>query len=136
MSHPTKQYNNIGDVHREDRETQRFGLTEKGEVAVRTLTEISFASVDDSASATIDVVPSNTEVAFLLPDGIKKIKIRSRKITRLRVAWEENETANDGKYISVPLGGWYSLDGIDTQNKTIYLRSNKPNTKLEVEIWS
>ena len=136
MSHPVKKYNDICEVHREVREMQKFGLTEDGKVALRTLTEISFASVDDTASITIDVVPSNTEVAFVLPDGIKKLIIRSRKITRLRISWEAGETANDGNYISVPLGGVYTKDGINTENKTIYIRSNKSNTKLEVEAWS
>lgn len=136
MVSPTRTYNNISEVHREDREHQVFDLNDKGEVVYRTKAELSFADVDAPEIIIVDAVGANIEVAKLLPDGAKKIKIRSRTVTRMRLAWEATETKDEGKYISIGQGGCYNLEGIKTKGNIVYLRTNKSNVKIEIEVWT
>jgi len=135
MSSSERTFTDIKDVTFDQREMQIYTLTDDGKVAKRTVTEISFADVDTPEILIADAVAANTEVAFVLPDGIKKLKIRARTIVKMRIAWTATETKNNGKYLSVGQGGVYSNEGIKTKGNTIYLRTNKSNIKIEIECW-
>ena len=74
----------------------------------------------------------NTELNKSLSGNLKKIIVRSRKLTTIRIAFTPNGTADSGaganKYIEIPEGGYLSLDPLNFTGKTLYYRTDKART--------
>ena len=126
----------------EDLEQAKFFLTLLNRVAVRVGAEydtpVNTKSVDiinDYVISKVDV-PVNTEVEIELPINTKMVFIKTRKISRLRVATIAGETEDDKAYSSRGKGGSFSQGrtNIPVGTKKLYCRVTTSDNIREVLI--
>ena len=76
--------------------------------------------------------PEN-EFTQVLTNGVKKLMIKCRGNSRIRFTFASGESGT--KYITIPAGCTYSVDNVDLQNKTLYMRCNTASEIVEIEEW-
>lgn len=83
---------------------------------------------------TLEAPLATDEVSFAIPNGTKQYTVRSRE-SGFRLAFVEDETADNGAYISVARGSVYGSDRLDTIAMTLYLRATKDAQVFEITTW-
>lgn len=80
----------------------------------------------------ISIPIKDTEVEVVLPEDFKAYILKSRKVSRLKIAFIEGGTNDD--WFTIPLGGYWT-ETRKTQNNKLYVQSNKDDTILEVVVY-
>lgn len=78
----------------------------------------------------ISVLLANTEVSQALATGTKKITIKVRGNSTLKLSF-----SSGGPYITIPQGATWSNDGLNF-NGTLYFQTTKPSQIVEIEEWT
>lgn len=123
-----------------DKEFNKFveSPTRPGEPAIEVVATIDVTN--DIEVSTTPVIynksapTANTEVSQLLTDGTKKFLIRVRGNANLQLAFTSTESGS--KFISVPAGSSYSVEGLNLTSTTLYFQTDKNTQAVEVLEWS
>lgn len=88
----------------------------------------------DTTPAIVNVTSpgtSDTEFSIAIADGTNQFTIRARGSSRLKLAY-----VSAGDFITIPLGGWYRVEGLYTSSVTLVLKCSKASQIIEVETWT
>jgi hypothetical protein len=72
----------------------------------------------------------NTEQSYIIPNGTKKILIKHRLNGKIEFSF----TTGLVNYVEVPKGASYTETDLNTQNETIFYRTDKIGT-IEILTW-
>lgn len=76
----------------------------------------------------------NTEYSQLLPDDTAQFILRARNNAKLQISYVSGQTGTS--YLTVIPGNIYSVEGVKLVGKTVYFRSSKPDTTIEIIAWT
>lgn len=73
---------------------------------------------------------NGTEYSQALPDDTRKVLIRSRENSELKLAY-----TSEGDYVTIPAGAAKTIEGVYLKGITLYLKSGSDNDVAEIEIF-
>ena len=79
-------------------------------------------------------VSANTEYTQVIPNNTLSLILRARNSAVLQLSYVPGTTNTN--YLTVFPGGVYIINNVKLVGKTIYFRSNKANTVIEMECWT
>lgn len=93
-------------------------------------------SVINNLSVSILSMPSSSSIyTFTIPGGTKRINLKSRLTSKLKINFNTTITSTD--YITIPAGGIFYLENLITSsNITLYAQSAANNDYLEILLGS
>ena len=78
---------------------------------------------------------ADTEYEQLIPLKTVKVLIRSRDNNEIKLAYTENESGTN--YITIPAGsGGKWIEGLELNEKTLYMQSPSAGGTVEIEVWA
>lgn len=77
---------------------------------------------------------SNTEYSQILPNGTTHFLIRARNNSKLQISYSAGQT--NTTFLTITPGTIYTVDSVKLIGKTIYFRSTKDNTVIEIVAWN
>lgn len=81
---------------------------------------------------------AGVEISQLIPNNTKQLYVAvDDKNARLKLSFQQTGTLDNGlnDYITVEYGNSYFRTGLDLNDKTLYLNSNKGSLTIEIEAW-
>lgn len=122
----------------QEREYQKFGLNEDGEMAVRVLVE------PDGGTKNVPLITNYTindtnEYSHTFQDGVKAFRIKTRTSARMYFAYNVNKTdPNTSTEVwTSGLGGIYEENNlVKVSGLTIYFRLDRSNRVVEIIEWT
>lgn len=83
----------------------------------------------------VTMTTANQEYSQALPAGTKRVDIKLRSLSAvLKLSFTSTESGT--KYISVPYGSLYSLQGVNLTGATLYFQSIKAAQTAEIICWT
>jgi hypothetical protein len=82
----------------------------------------------------VSLPTANTEVAQLLSNGTKKLRIKALGNSRVQYAWNATESGT-GPFWTIPRGGVEPIDGINYTG-SIYLQASESGETVQIEEWT
>ena len=93
--------------------------------------------VGDPNIYNVTINAPNTEYSQALPTGTRKVKVKMRGLNApLKFSWTLGESGT--KYITIPYGSTYPMEGLKLSGKTLYFQTAKTSTPyvVEIEAWT
>lgn len=93
----------------------------------------TFASAGDPLITNFSIPLANTEYKFDFQLNTKKFIIRSRNPAKIQFAFLLGESSTN--YFTIPVGCSFTEEGIQLQNKSLFVQSSSAATILEILEW-
>ena len=94
---------------------------------------ISVSSVGTPQIFNVSAPDKNTEYSQTLPDNTAQFQLRARDKAKLHISYVLNATTTN--YFTVVPGSVFKIEGVKLINKTLYIKSSKNDTEVEIMTW-
>jgi hypothetical protein len=94
---------------------------------------ISTTSVGTPILYNINAALANTEYSQVIPNNTDQLLVRARNKAKLQIAYLPTTASN---FITIWPGSSYKVNSIKLVGRTLYFRSTKDDTIVEIEAWT
>lgn len=95
---------------------------------------VEIASATSPIIYNLNAALANTEYSIALPDDTRRYVIKARNASRIQFSFQALQSNTN--FITIKPGNSWSENDLKLDSKVLYFRVSKPNTSIELLIWT